>query len=894
MAESKRTFQAAKMERDLDERLLQPGTYKDALNISIDSSEDANVGSAENLKGNNLIDNLHADITQNIVGLGSGNPNAEVIGTYAHPDENKIYYFVTGDNGDGIFEYDVTAKKVNTIVLDGEMTYIPDEGDDDEDDIPDTTDETQLPDFKYSNAVVTAAVNIAGKIILYAERGVPSSLTDDFDEYVDANTSRTIQVKVLVPEGFNNTGDFVYGSATATQQQLPQPVIYVDDVTKLKDTSATLNAHFDINYNLDEVGFYYAANTGGTTSYESFTNQFEITNNNQFISKKAALADSNKNPLTGVPESDITVIDGSNNTVSQSASTWSLIQGTEGRPAVMQVFDDDLLEDLPITVGQTSTSTNVTDGLTATELAAGTKRIVEDVDADIVSPYSLDITGLTADTEYAVIAYAINSAGTSYSPVLTFRTQTAAKASPTPPKNKLYAVPAYSTSSYSNVGYGDFYKGGLGWNYAIFATSQEGKFVKTTDVGTVDQEIVRSTSSFTTSNLTSLTSNLDSSLDTRPDITGSEMSGTISINRAYHPNLSTGDDLTELNSGHYPTLQTDTYQLPANLGGGAAVTTNSLKWTYTYSNGNAQGTDFMRQVTGFTGLFILPGYSSPFSIAFGSIKPITVEMDGGKSYVTFLADRLNIRKNSDLGEVSIFDFYFGLGAGSSTVTYLDAKGTWKTGVSYQLQGPNSTAQTGWPRKTQLFKITDSVAVANNSIQTIQISDPNSELASSTFQIVKGTPTSTVYTSTFNLSFAKTGSGTTPFLADFDYVAGNSNINSYSPTATSYKIGPFESIIEGVAVIPIANQDNMLFSAKIWQPISSFDKSKITVSISGKTRGTDFDYFVVDEAPGYHGNRSIQAGTSYAVAPAVIIVANPYILNGGTASVTHNTTITYAY
>lgn len=894
MAESKRTFQAAKMERDLDERLLQPGTYKDALNISIDSSEDANVGSAENLKGNNLIDNLHADITQNIVGLGSGNPNAEVIGTYAHPDENKIYYFVTGDNGDGIFEYDVAAKKVNTIVLDGEMTYIPDAGDDDEDDIPDTTDETQLPDFKYSNAVVTAAVNIKGDIILYAERGVPSSLTDPFNEYVDANTLRTIQVKVLVPDGFNNTGDFVYGSATATQQQLPQPVIYVDDVTKLKDTSATLNAHFDINYNLDEVGFYYAENTGGTTSYESFTNQFEITNNNQFISKKVALADSSKNPLTGVPESDITVIDGSNNTVSQSASTWSLIQGTEGRPAVMQVFDDDLLEDLPITVGQTSTSTDITDGLTATELAAGTKRMVEDVDADIVSPYSLDITGLTADTEYAVIAYAINSAGTSYSSVLTFRTQTAVKAAPVLPKNKLYAVPAYSTSSYSNVGYGDFYKGGLGWNYAIFATSQEGKFVKTTDVGTVDQEIIRSTSSFTTSNLTSLISNLDSSLDTRPDITGSEMSGTISTNRAYHPNLSTGDDLTELTTSNIPAIHSDTYQIPANLGGGPAVTTNSLKWTYVYSPGNAQGTDFMRQVTGYTGIFILPGYSAPTSITFtGGIQPITVEMDGGKSYLTFLADRLNIRKSSDLGEATYYDFYFGLGTSSSTVTYLDAKGTWKTGVDFQLQGPNSSVQSGWPRKTQLFKITDSAAIANNSIQTIQISDPNSELASSTFQIVKGTPTSTVYTSTFNLSFASTGSGTTPFLADFDYVARNNTINSYSPTATSYKIGPFESIIEGVAVIPIANQDNAVFQAKIWQT-PAFDKSKLTVSISGKTRGTDFDYFVVDEAPGYHGNRSITSVHAYATAPAVIIVANPYILNGGTASVTHNTTITYAY
>ena len=51
MAESKRTFQAARMDKDIDDRLLKPGQYRDGLNISIDTSEDANVGAVENLKG---------------------------------------------------------------------------------------------------------------------------------------------------------------------------------------------------------------------------------------------------------------------------------------------------------------------------------------------------------------------------------------------------------------------------------------------------------------------------------------------------------------------------------------------------------------------------------------------------------------------------------------------------------------------------------------------------------------------------------------------------------------------------------------------------------------------------------------------------------------------------
>ncbi len=33
---AKRTFQSAKMDRDADERILRPGEYRDALNISVD------------------------------------------------------------------------------------------------------------------------------------------------------------------------------------------------------------------------------------------------------------------------------------------------------------------------------------------------------------------------------------------------------------------------------------------------------------------------------------------------------------------------------------------------------------------------------------------------------------------------------------------------------------------------------------------------------------------------------------------------------------------------------------------------------------------------------------------------------------------------------------------
>ena len=44
MAESKNTFLKSKMNKDLDARLMPPGEYRDARNISISRSEDDDFG----------------------------------------------------------------------------------------------------------------------------------------------------------------------------------------------------------------------------------------------------------------------------------------------------------------------------------------------------------------------------------------------------------------------------------------------------------------------------------------------------------------------------------------------------------------------------------------------------------------------------------------------------------------------------------------------------------------------------------------------------------------------------------------------------------------------------------------------------------------------------------
>ena len=52
MPELKRTFTGGKMEKDLDERIVPNGDYREALNIGVATSEDSDVGAAQNILGN--------------------------------------------------------------------------------------------------------------------------------------------------------------------------------------------------------------------------------------------------------------------------------------------------------------------------------------------------------------------------------------------------------------------------------------------------------------------------------------------------------------------------------------------------------------------------------------------------------------------------------------------------------------------------------------------------------------------------------------------------------------------------------------------------------------------------------------------------------------------------
>ena len=105
MPELKRTFNSAKMNRDIDDRLLHPGEYRYAMNVNIGESEGGDIGAVENLKGNELI-------------AGQELLNGTTIGVVRDPNNDRIYWFNKGEEVDGIYEYDERTGMVNPILLD--------------------------------------------------------------------------------------------------------------------------------------------------------------------------------------------------------------------------------------------------------------------------------------------------------------------------------------------------------------------------------------------------------------------------------------------------------------------------------------------------------------------------------------------------------------------------------------------------------------------------------------------------------------------------------------------------------------------------------------------------------------------------------------------------------
>ena len=120
MPEIKRLFNASRMNRDVDDRLVQAGEYREALNINVSKSEGSDMGAVENLLGNKEI-------------VGQQIPNGKVIGSLRDNGNEKIYYFITNNDSydhsnasnkkHRIIEYDQKANKSTVLVNENTLNF---------------------------------------------------------------------------------------------------------------------------------------------------------------------------------------------------------------------------------------------------------------------------------------------------------------------------------------------------------------------------------------------------------------------------------------------------------------------------------------------------------------------------------------------------------------------------------------------------------------------------------------------------------------------------------------------------------------------------------------------------------------------------------------------------
>jgi len=125
MAEYIHTFTVGRMNKDLDERLVPNGEYRDALNLDLANSDASDVGALQNVVGN-----IQLRGNSNTGGSWTGDyidalTNPVCIGTYRDDINERIYWFiasdpdpVTGVKVSAIAEYDQTTNAVNPVLVD--------------------------------------------------------------------------------------------------------------------------------------------------------------------------------------------------------------------------------------------------------------------------------------------------------------------------------------------------------------------------------------------------------------------------------------------------------------------------------------------------------------------------------------------------------------------------------------------------------------------------------------------------------------------------------------------------------------------------------------------------------------------------------------------------------
>ena len=247
MPEIKNTFLKGRMNKDLDERIIPKGEYRDALNINISTSEEADVGTVQTILGNKKISNLGGGVC---------------VGSISNEKTNKIYWFNIKPNSgiNEIIEYDQNNNTSNYIFVD----------------LKANTDE---PVLNFPNKIITG-INIINDLLFWTDgEGEPKKINI---ERCKAGTNQNgADHTKLVVNGVNTGVDIKEENITVIKKKpTKSPVV----VTNYTETDSPYNKKaFLFEKTFSRFAYRYKYEDGEHSAFGPFS---EVVFNPQYVKEE--------------------------------------------------------------------------------------------------------------------------------------------------------------------------------------------------------------------------------------------------------------------------------------------------------------------------------------------------------------------------------------------------------------------------------------------------------------------------------------------------------------------------------------------------------------------------------------------------------------------------------
>ena len=331
MPKLRHNFVQGKMNKDLDERLVPNGQYRDALNIQVASSEGSDVGAIENVLGNTKQNKKTASINWD---ADFGLTSPECIGVIKDTLNNKIYWFITATDGDAILEYTQSTGFIAPIIVDTRATSV----------------------LNFSTSYKITGINILDDMLFW---------TDDNNEPRKINISdyKTASATAITGTALDNTTeiysrDFKASDITVIKKS-PVTAITVDassTTTDAVDQNGDLRGAgvypIDVNINLTDSNGYTLGEGDTVEIYWDSTQAvgaLAVFNNKDVIITNTSLrSDGTKIKREAIGTlSSLTGITVGNKTFYTNA-TLTIISATPNMPNTTLAWEMVLLEDEPI------------------------------------------------------------------------------------------------------------------------------------------------------------------------------------------------------------------------------------------------------------------------------------------------------------------------------------------------------------------------------------------------------------------------------------------------------------------------------------------------------------------------------------------------------------------